>query len=138
MDIGKIVDFSAPLLLENGPVPFRVRLKNQSNHFTTPQGSIAIKNIFGKTIGQIKLSPVNILANTTRLHNSLWKEDFLFGHYTATLTIKLSDKEQSLIKKTSFFFFPFRILFILITIFFVILLIKNRLFSLINQSIPKR
>lgn len=123
----KIVEFSSPSFLEKGPVPFTVRLKNQSNHFIIPQGTISIKNIFGKTIGQVKLSVVNILANTTRLENSLWKESFLLGHYTATLIIDISDKGPTLIKSISFFVFPFRAFIIFIAIAYIILFVKNRL-----------
>lgn len=125
--IAKIVEFSTPSLLEKGPVPFRFRLKNQSNHFITPQGTISIKNIFGKTIGKIKLSPVNILVNTIRSQETLWQETFLLGPYTATLNINPSDKEPALIKSISFFVFPLRALLILITIAYIILFIKNRL-----------
>jgi len=124
--IGKIVEFSSPSLFEKGPVPFTVRIKNQSNHFIKPQGTISIKNIFGKTIGQVKLSPVNILADTIRSQETLWQETFLFGPYTATLIINPSDKGPSLIKSISFFVFPFRVFLILAGTMIAILLVKNR------------
>jgi len=125
--IAKIVEFSSPSFLEKGPVPFTVRLKNQSNHFITPQGTISIKNILGKTIGQVKLSPVNILADTIRSQETLWQETFLFGPYTATLNINPSDKGPTLIKTVHFFVFPFRAFIILIAIAYIILFVKNRL-----------
>ncbi len=124
--IAKIVEFSSPSFLEKGPVPFTVRLKNQSNHFITPQGTISIKNMFGKTIGHVKLSPVNVLADTIRSQETLWQETFLFGPYTATLNINPSDKGPTLIKTINFFVFPFRAFLILITMVFGILFIKNR------------
>lgn len=125
--IAKIVEFSSPSFLEKGPVPFMVRLKNQSNHFITPQGTISIKNIFGKTIGQVKLSPINILADTIRSQETLWQETFLFGPYTATLNINPSDKGPTLIKTIHFFVFPFRAFIIFIAIAYIILFVKNRL-----------
>ena len=124
--IAKIVEFSSPSFLEIEPVPFKVRLKNQSNHFITPQGTISIKNMFGKTIGQVKLSPVNILADTIRSQETLWQETLLFGPYTATLNINPSDKGPTLIKTINFFVFPLRTFIILAGILITILLVKNR------------
>ena len=69
-------EFSTPFFTEAGPVPFTVRLKNTSQHFLYPQGVITVKNMFGQTIGQIELLPVNVLAGSTRAFPS--KEQFSF------------------------------------------------------------
>lgn len=109
---GEIVDFSTPFYLERGPVSFKVRLRNQSDFFLTPQGSILIKNVFGQTIGRVDLLPVNILAHSVRsipgsdqfntkefkidaksweAQEALWSEKLLIGPYTATLAIALTE-----------------------------------------------
>jgi hypothetical protein len=109
---GEIVEFSAPFYLERGPVPFKIRFKNQSDFFLTPQGSILIKNMFGQTIGRVDLLPVNILAHSVRsipgsdqfntkefkidaksweAQEALWSEKLLVGPYAATLTIALTE-----------------------------------------------
>lgn len=64
---GEIEQFSSPLFIQGGPVPFTVKIKNTSNHVLTPKGEILITNMFGQTIGRVDLLPVNILANTTRI-----------------------------------------------------------------------
>ena len=98
---GFINTFSAPGLVEHGPIPFSVKLTNQSNFFIQPQGFILITNMFGQTVGKVNLLPVNVLARSSRYipddnHESLtqavWPETFLIGPYSATLTIALSDK----------------------------------------------
>ncbi|MGH7246349.1 MAG: hypothetical protein ACREGI_05470 [Candidatus Levyibacteriota bacterium] len=108
---GYITDFSAPLYIQKGPIPFHVSVENTSKHFITPQGTITIKNMFGQTIGQINLLPVNILSGTDRFipddksndsKNAIWPEKFLFGPYAATLTIALSS-EGPLFKQTVYF-----------------------------------
>lgn len=63
---GILEEFSTPFFREHGPVPFTVRVKNTSQHFIYPEGVITIKNMFGQTIGQVELLPVNILAQSTR------------------------------------------------------------------------
>ena len=125
--IGSIVEFSSPRFLEKGPVPFKIRLKNESKHFITPDGEILIRNIFGKTIGQVKLDPVNILADTTRKEELLWKNGFMFGLYTATLSINILDNDPALVKTIRFLVIPIQNIIILTAIPFLILLIKRRL-----------
>ena len=63
---GIIEEFSSPLFLEKGPVPFTVRVKNTGEHVIAPIGQILIKNFFGQTVGKVDLLPVNILAGTVR------------------------------------------------------------------------
>lgn len=115
---GLIKEFSAPLFVEKGPVPFTVRLRNTGEHAMTPTGSIYIKNMFGQLVGKVDLLDVNILSNTTRsvpdlLQNpeatpsaqvnaikslvgnyekpkAFWGESFLLGPYTADLHVSLS------------------------------------------------
>ncbi len=63
---GSIEEFSAPLFLEKGPVPFTLRVRNSGGHVIAPRGSIVIKNMFGQTVGKVDLLPVNILSSTIR------------------------------------------------------------------------
>lgn len=74
---GILEEFSTPFFTEAGPVPFTVRLKNTSRHFIYPEGVITIKNMFGQTVGQVELLPVNILAGSTRALPSAEQFSFL-------------------------------------------------------------
>jgi hypothetical protein len=154
---GLIENFSAPLFVTQGPVPFNVRIKNTSDHYIAPKGDISIKNMFGQTVGKVNLLPVNILSNTIRrIPDSLqsgtakdsdynkikavvekngfpvavWPERFLFGPYTATITIALSDQGPLFVRKVSFFAFPAEymlgILLIIGIVIFIILRIEKR------------
>lgn len=154
---GLIENFSAPLFITQGPLPFSVRIKNTSDHYITPKGDISIKNMFGQTVGKVSLLPVNILSNSIRrIPDSLqsgtakdsdynkiktivekndfpvavWPEKFLFGPYTATLTIALSDQGPLFTKKISFFAFPAEymlgVLVIIGLVVFIVLRVKKR------------
>lgn len=63
---GFITKFSAPVVVQSGPVPFVVSVKNAGLHYFTPQGFILITNMFGQTIGKVTLAPDNILAGSSR------------------------------------------------------------------------
>jgi len=151
---GNLVEFSAPLFTEKGPIPFTVRVQNTGAHYITPQGTITVVNMFGQTIGKIDLLPVNILANTIRAipdslqspdanppasvinevnvlgpdsPKAIWPEIFILGPYKATLSIALSP-QGPLFKKTIYFIgFPIELLIIIIVSTLIILLIRNRL-----------
>ena len=153
---GYVEDFSTAPLIFQGPVPFTVKIKNNSDHYITPKGDITIQNMFGQTIGKVTLLPVNILSNATRRFpdsiqadiNSqnyqkikalidknefpvaVWPDKFLLGPYTANLTITLSDSGPLYKKSIIFFAFPAEyllgILVIIIIILFIILRIKQK------------
>lgn len=117
---GEIQEFSSSLFMEEGPVPFTVRVKNTSNHFINPKGNILIKNIFGQTVGRVDLTAANVLANSVRNIPSttdssseetaaFWPEKFILGPYKATLTLALSDQGPILTKDVLFLAFPFKI-----------------------------
>lgn len=125
-------DFSAPLLLGKGPVPFTLKIKNIGSHFITPQGVIVIKNIFGQIVGNIDLMPLNILKDSTRSIKPLWNESLLLGHYTATLNLSLSDKGPIFTKSISFFAIPTQAIIAILASLFIVLLTYNRVKKKLN------
>lgn len=129
---GYLTEFSTLPFIQHGPVPFTVKVKNTGKRLFTPTGEIYIKNMFGQTVGKVDLLPVHILGHTSRgipdsLQNmeatisgqmsttqyaksdtplAFWPETFLFGPYTATLTLGLSEDGPIYTKSVYFFAFP--------------------------------
>lgn len=149
---GEIEEFSSPLFLEKGPVPFTLRVKNTGGHFFAPTGSILIKNVFGQTVGKVDLLPVNILAGSiraipdslqapnatlsantkykmlnTRYPHAFWPEGFLLGPYTAALTMALSSEGPILTQTVNFVAIPLQAIIGLIIAVIFVLIIRNRL-----------
>ena len=153
---GYIQEFSSPLFLNQGPVPFTVRIKNTSDHYITPTGSISITNMYGQNIGEVHLLPVNILSNTIRripdsmqsptaspsasLNSyfktldkvyAVWPETFLLGLYTAKLNVSLSSKGPVFTREITFFAFPIEYMIAILIIIgitvFVVLRVKKQL-----------
>ena len=159
---GIIQTFSSPFLMFNGPVPFTVALKNTSNHFVTIKGDIIIKNLFGQAIGKVTLLPVNILSNTVRripdslqildpsdkkyltIKNTVdanqfpvavWPEKFLFGPYTADLTLTMSAQGPVYKRKLVFFAFPLEYLIFSLIVLGIIVYIAIRVRQKVNEKL---
>lgn len=115
---GSIDIFSTPLLTKGNSVPFSLSIHNAGLHFINPSGSIAIRNMFGQTIDKITIPASIILAGTSRTYTNtpfesspeiggfVWQKNFLFGFYTATLTIEMSDVGPAYTRTIQFIGFP--------------------------------
>lgn len=126
---GLIEEFSTPLYLQSGPVPFTLKVKNSGLHYINPKGTIMIKNIFGQTVGKVEIPVTTILAGTSR-HlldknqapaeelppKAYWQERFLLGFYSATLNISMGEAGPSYSQTVRFFAFPLHILLGLIAV----------------------
>lgn len=150
---GEIEEFTALSFVENGPLPFTIKIKNTGDHFISPHGSILIKNIFGQIVGKIYLAPVNILANSTREISSIdqsglsesnrnrgsnysdnahWTESFILGYYTATLNISLSDQGPIFTKNLRFIGFPIKLAVETIIGILIVVFLVSRIKSKVN------
>lgn len=98
---GTIDEFSTPFFQPEGPVSFKVRINNTSDHFIAPQAQIVITNMFGQKIGKVDLLPLNVLAHSSRSLPS--KEQFQFAasgnpdknKQITQIQHLLTDKEQA-------------------------------------------
>lgn len=118
---GYIEDFSSPIYLQSGPVPFSVKVKNDGLHYINPKGTIMIKNFFGQTVGKVELPSATVLAGTERTlldknqleaiqrdseAKALWQEKFLLGLYSAELKIAMATEGPVYNQTIRFFAFP--------------------------------
>ncbi|MCL5970368.1 MAG: hypothetical protein M1450_02630 [Patescibacteria group bacterium] len=133
---GLIEEFNAPFFLEKGPVPFTLKIRNNSKHFIVPKGGIIIKNMFGQEIGKVDLLPSNVLVDSTREFTDslrstqdkvMWQENFLLGLYTANLKVALSENGPILSRTIHFFAFPFQGVVGLFIALLIILLVRERI-----------
>ncbi|HET8709448.1 MAG TPA: hypothetical protein VFL85_04165, partial [Candidatus Saccharimonadales bacterium] len=107
-------------LFESAPLGFIEKIKNEGNVHEQPAGNVIIKDMFGKPVAgvNINLPPRNILPDSTRrftqpLDKSVIGNKRLFGHYTATMTLKYG-KGQTLTAKTAFWVIPWKLILAII------------------------
>lgn len=148
---GGIDTFTTSWLRQTGPIPFTLKVNNIGLHYMTPHGTILINNMFGQTVGKIIIPNTVILAGTGRTFTStnspsyanvssdtttnapqiIWPEKFLFGLYSADLSLSLSDEGPVYIRTLHFAVFPLSILAkvfaIVLIVFFVYLRVKKKI-----------
>lgn len=108
------------LFYEKGPISFQVLFENNGNVHLNPYGIIEIKNLFGKKIDEIELSPWFAMPDSLRLKEVNWNKKFLFGKYTAMASINRGYKNIIDEKIISFWVIPWK--FILIGIIGIFLI----------------
>lgn len=129
----EISEFSAPLFKQKGPVKFPTKIANRGNQFTTLQGYILIRNLFGQTVGRVDLDTVSILADTSRFIDASWPETFLVGPYTATLHLSFSDQGPALVRDTHFIGAPLQIAGVSLIVISLLIVIRNKLKSRLRR-----
>lgn len=93
---------------EYGPVTFETRLKNAGNVHVKPVGTITITNMFGRKVATLPLESRNVLPSSIRKFSTNWPQKWLWGRYTATLSVAYGGKDQIVTASTNFWSFPVR------------------------------
>lgn len=74
-------------VFQNGPITFGLLHENHGTMHIVPYGELRIRNIFGEEVGYGKIDPWFVLPKSNRLREVTWDRDYLFGRYTATVSI---------------------------------------------------
>lgn len=91
---------TAPFWSSFGPIKFWNTLTNNGSIHLLPTSTLTIKNIWGKTVAEIKTNPGIVLPHTTKEHNFVWDKKIGFGPYKATLTTSYGTDQQPLTSNT--------------------------------------
>lgn len=135
-----IEEFTSQEFVENGPMPFTVKLKNNTSKYIRPKGDITIRNMFGQTIGRVEIPTTTILANSSRYLESnpsqptphklqpvvFWDEGFLLGFYEAKLAIELTPGGPTIERNIKFTAFPFKLIVSVLTFVVIFWMIRKR------------
>jgi len=97
-------------LYEYGPVVFETRVKNLGNVQFRPKGTITITNVFGKVVQTIPVDSRNVLPSAIRKMEGSWKNKWLFGPHTATVSLVYGNNNKILTASTSFWGLPYRVI----------------------------
>lgn len=107
---GFLKDFSAGSFYEQGPVTFEITSANTGNVHVDPYGTIEIKDTFGRIIDTREIDPWFVMPKSERSREIKWNGSFLFGKYTAILTMNRGYQDIVDTKSISFWILPWKII----------------------------
>ncbi len=142
---GSISQFNVPFFVTNGPVPFTLLIGNDGDNYFQPRGRVSIRDMFGRDQGFIEILPQYVPAHSKRYiidtlqalpskteldYQSSLSQDhpvmilpkkFLFGIYTASLNVKLSENGPTFQRSVSFISLPIYLIFAFTLFSFIII-----------------
>lgn len=125
---------------EHGPITFVERVTNNGNVHLAPQGTVTVKNMFGKKVADLKVNEKNgfILPNSTRRYEQNLDKKGMFGRYTASVNLTYGTHGQILTSSLSFWVIPWKIVLIIIVIIALLVFLITRLVKRYNRWILKK
>lgn len=101
-------------LFEYGPITFLMRFNNTGNVHTQPKGTILVQDSFKNKVASLDVNSENgnILPSSIRRFESTLNQKWMFGRYTATISIGYGTKGQAIVETTSFWVIPYKLILI--------------------------
>lgn len=111
----KLTDFrmeNSKAFYEKGPFNFELLFENNSSVHLTPNGKVEVKNMIGRKVKELEVSPFFSLPDSLRASVVSWESSFAFGRYTATATINrgyLESPDVADVQTITFWVLPWKI-----------------------------
>jgi hypothetical protein len=125
---------------ENGPINFVTRIRNTGNVYIAPEGTIELRNMFGTTISTMKVNSdaSNVLSDSIRRFENTYTKSWMFGLYTADLTVGYGTKGQAITGETTFWVIPYKLVLVSLLILVTVIYILSRLVRVYNKHIIEK
>jgi hypothetical protein len=135
---GEVTRFSTNQFWQHSPVNFQIAVHNFGNIHIKPHSTLAIKNVFGKTVEQDTDAGLYVLPGLSRRWELQSKNNLKPGHYTAVLSTKISAKSKTTVKTIGFWILPWQLIIILLLIVFMaVIILKPQIKSLAATYVSK-
>lgn len=127
-------------LFEYGPIDFVARFKNEGNVHVKPIGQIEVRDMFGNKVDTVIVNPDkgNVLPLSIRKFQSTLSKDWMFGRYTADISVAYGTTGQAIVKTISFWVIPYKAIFIGILILATFVFVFRALIKRYNRYIINR
>lgn len=127
-------------LFETGPITFVERINNIGNVHVKPVGNLIVKNMFGKSIGSLKINAEsgNILPSSIRRFEQTLNKKWLFGRFTASQSLAYGTSGQVLMGSIAFWVIPYKLILIILAALGLLIWLVIKLIKRYNQAIVDR
>lgn len=125
---------------EKAPLKFVTRIKNEGNVHIQPSGQIEVRDMFGNPVKTIKVNEqkANVLPNSIRRFDSTLDTGWMFGHYTADVTLGYGTHGQVVTGTTDFWVIPYKIVAVILIVLITLIFILVRGVKVYNKRIIKK
>ncbi len=122
---------------ENGPITFVTRIKNQGNIHIKPSGSIELRDMFGGTMASLPVNKdkSNVLPSSIRRFEADYDKSWMFGMYTANLTLGYGTNGQAITNTITFWVIPYKIILVGLFMLITFIYILTRMMKVYNRRI---
>lgn len=112
-------------IFESGPLTFVSRFQNTGTVHAQPVGQIEVRDSFGhSTVIPVNENKGNVLPGSIRRFESQLNTSWMFGRYTADLSIAYGTTGQAIVRTVSFWVIPYKLILIglllLVTILYIL------------------
>lgn len=99
-------------MFEYGPLTFTERIKNTGNVYFKPVGNVRVKSLFNREVANLTVNEKrgNVLPGTIRRFEQTLDKKYMFGRYTAEMSVLYGDSNQQLTASVSFWVIPYKLI----------------------------
>lgn len=128
------------ILFESSPITFVTRIKNIGNVHIKPVGNIELRDTFGNLINTISINEnkSNVLPDSIRRFESEHKKGWMFGLYSASLTLGYGTTGQAITQTIHFWVIPYKLILSIIFIVATVLFILSKILKMYNRRIIEK
>jgi hypothetical protein len=124
-------------IFESGPINFVTRIQNDGNIHVKPVGSLVVHDMFGGLVTTMAINDTksNVLPHSIRRFNSEYKSGWMFGMYTAELSLGYGTTGQAITGTTTFWVIPYKLLLVILAVIITLVFIFKRMLKAYNKRI---
>jgi hypothetical protein len=127
-------------VFEYGPIDFIARFENKGNIHVKPVGQIEIRDMFGNKVETLPMNADkgNVLPLSIRKFQSTLERQWMFGRYTADISVAYGTTGQALVKTISFWVIPYKVILGALLALATLIFVFRTLIKRYNSYIIKR
>jgi hypothetical protein len=127
-------------IFEYGPIDFIARFENKGNIHLKPVGQIEVRDMFGNKVETLSMNADkgNVLPLSIRKFQSTLEREWMFGRYTADISVAYGTTGQAIVKSISFWVIPYKVILGAILALVTLIFVFRTLIKRYNNYIIKR